>query len=89
MKSGFTAGTCTPLTLSVIKDGVLESDETLQLLTDASGPTMPSFGSGGPTRIIINDDSACEYYIRIRYPPNTRVFGEHSQELSMSITPTH
>ena len=64
MKSGFTAGACTPLTLSVIKDGVLESDETLQLLTDASGPTMPSSSNGGIARIIIiDDDSACEYYV--------------------------
>ena len=68
MESGFTAGACTPLVLSVIKDGVLESDETFQLLTDATGPAMPSSINGGTTRItIVDDDSACEYHIIMFY----------------------
>ena len=63
MESGFTAGACTPLIVSVIKDGTLESDETFQLLTDASGPVLPSSRNGGTTHItIVDDDSACEYH---------------------------
>ena len=66
MESGFTAGACTPLILSVIKDGVLESDETFQLLTDASGPAIPSSSNGGTTRItIVDDDSTCEQHTYI------------------------
>ena len=62
MESGFTAGACTPLIVSIIKDGVLESDETFQLLTDTTGPAMPSSTNGGTTRItIVDDDSTCEY----------------------------
>jgi hypothetical protein len=61
MESGFTAGACTPLIVSIIKDGVLESDETFQLLTDAIGPAMPSSSNGGTTRItIVDDDSICQ-----------------------------
>ena len=72
MESGFTAGACTPLVVSVIKDGVLESDETLQLQTDASGPTLSSSSNGGTTLItIIDDDSACEYYKIIVYRIST------------------
>ena len=68
MESGFTAGSCSPLILSVIKDGVLESDETFQLLTDASGPAVPSPNNGGTTRItIVDDDSACEYHVCMNY----------------------
>ena len=62
MESGFAAGACTPLIVSVLKDGVLETDETFHLLTDASGPAMPSSNNGGITRItIVDDDSTCEY----------------------------
>ena len=44
----------------------LESDETFQLLTDASGPALPSSSNGGTTRItIVDDDSTCEYHTYI------------------------
>ena len=65
MESGFTAGECTPLIVSIIKDGVLESDETFQLSTDATGSAMPSSSNGGTTRItIVDDDSPCEYHMQ-------------------------
>ena len=64
MESGFTAGACTPLIVSIIKDGVLESYETFQLLTDATGPAMSSSSNGGTTRItIVDDDSPCESHM--------------------------
>ena len=62
LESGFAAGTCIPLVLTVIKDGVLESDETLQLsASDASSHAMPSSDNGGTTLItVIDDDSTCK-----------------------------
>lgn len=62
MESGFTPGTCQSLILSVVKDGVLESDETLQLSTSTvSSHAMASSSNGGTTLItIVDDDSACE-----------------------------
>ena len=65
LESGFAAGTCIPLVLTVIKDGVLESDETLQLsASDASSHAMPSSDHGGTTLItIVDDDSACKWHM--------------------------
>ena len=62
MEAGFKPGACSPLTLSVIKDGVLESDETVQLsATDTSSRAIPSSNNGATTLITItDDDSACE-----------------------------
>ena len=43
----------------------LESDETFQLLTDATGPAMLSSRNGGTTHItIVDDDSPCEYHMQ-------------------------
>ena len=63
MEAGFKPGACSPLTLSVIKDGVLESDETVQLsATDTSSRAIPSSNNGATTLITItDDDSACEW----------------------------
>lgn len=63
MESGFAAGTCVPLTISIIKDGVLESDETFQLsASDASSRAMASSSNGGIAVLtIVDDDSACEF----------------------------
>ena len=62
MKAGFMAGTCSQLSLSIIKDGVLESDETFQLsAADLSSHAMPSSTNGATALITItDDDSACE-----------------------------
>ena len=62
MESGFVAGACVSLTVSVVKDGVLESDETLQLsASDGSDHAMPSSTNGGTALVtIVDDDSACE-----------------------------
>lgn len=62
MESGFMAGACVLLTVSVIKDGILESDETFLLSTsDTSNHAMASSRNGGTTLItIVDDDSACE-----------------------------
>lgn len=62
MESGFTAGVCTSLTVSIIKDGVLESDETFQLsATDSIINAMPSSTNGGTVLVtIVDDDSECE-----------------------------
>ena len=63
METGFKAGACLPLTLSLIKDGVLESDETLQLsATDSNSRAIPSSTNGGAALITItDDDSACKF----------------------------
>ena len=62
MEAGFKAGTCSQLSLSIIKDGVLESDETFQLsAADLSSHAMPSSTNGATALITItDDDSACE-----------------------------
>ena len=67
MEPGFKAGTCSPLTLSVIKDRVLESDETLQLsATDTNSRAIPSSTNGGAALVTItDDDSACESSVRV------------------------
>ena len=63
LESGFTAGACVPLIVGIIKDGVLESDETFQLsATDTSRHAIASSNNGGTALITIDDDdSACEY----------------------------
>ena len=72
MEPGFKAGTCSPLTLSVIKDGVLESDETLQLsATDTDSRAIPSSTNGGAALVTItDDDSACESSVYKGLPRN-------------------
>ena len=66
MEAGFKAGACSQLSLSIIKDGVLESDETFQLsAADLSSHAMPSSTNGETTLITItDDDSACELFCK-------------------------
>ena len=62
MESGFTTGACTSVTVSIIKDGVLEGDETFQLTaTDFVTNAMPSSTNGATVLVtIVDDDSPCE-----------------------------
>ena len=62
MEAGFKAGACSQLSLSIIKDGVLESDETFHLTAaDLNSHAMPSSTNGATALITItDDDSACE-----------------------------
>ena len=62
LETGFKAGACYPLTVSVLKDGVLEGDETFTLsASDTSSSALPSSDNGATTLITItDDDSACK-----------------------------
>ena len=76
LEVGFKAGTCSPFTLSVVKDGVLESDETLQLsAADTSSLATPSSANGG-TALITDDDSACEFTTTLALVNNVKLWGD-------------
>ena len=54
------AGACLPVTVTVIKDKLLESDEIFQLSASVSTSRVIFFPGGDVTTILIQDDGGCK-----------------------------
>ena len=54
------AGACLPVTVTVIKDELLESDEIFQLSASVSTSRAIFFPGGDITTILIQDDDGCK-----------------------------
>ena len=53
------AGVCLPVTVTIIKDDLLESDETFQLSASVSASRALFSPGGDVTTIVVQDDDGC------------------------------